>query len=354
MSPPFEIPYIQAVGVTNGDRMPALVHIRGGGVAANSCAHLLKRAGLRVSMDAQARPRVPVIMLSAAALTMIRDVLDRPSLLSDLPRIDRRIVAWGQSEPVTMPHAAVVVSERQLLANLAVDCAPSSGTDADFVIQTDGSLASGSERRRFGARQAAAAKAVLRDAADASACMIESLENGWLFLIPNPAEDTWLLAVGAPLPELMAKSRLIARRADIVDGPAGAFDCAPSIVLPLCGDRWVACGSAAMAFDPICGDGTAQAVREAILASATITGFANSGDSPSLLEHYESILIAAMRRHLALCADFYRSGGDGPWWQRELEALVEGHRWCTGRLATAPEPRYELKGFELVPRKLAS
>lgn len=332
--------------------MPALVHIRGGGVAANSCVHLLKRAGLRVSMDSQARPRVPAIMLSASALTMIRDVLDRPAMFSDLPRIDRRIVAWGGGEPITMSHAAVVLSERQLLANFAVDCAPSAATAADFIIETD--RAAGRERMRFGARQAAAAKAALRDPGDASACMIESLEDGWLFLIPNAAEETWLLGVGAALPELIAKSRLIADRVDILDGPSASFDCSPSIVMPLCGERWAACGSAAVTFDPICGDGTAQAVREAILASAMVTGLANGGDAPTLLEHYESVLIAAMRRHLALCADFYRSGGDGAWWQRELEMLIEGHRWCTERLASAAEPRYELKGFELVSRKLAS
>ena len=64
----------------------------------------------------------------------------------------------------------------------------------------------------------------------------------------------------------MAKSRLIADRAVVVDGPVSMFDSCPGMSLPLCGDRWVACGPAAIAFDPICGDGTAQAVREAILA----------------------------------------------------------------------------------------
>ena len=120
------------------------------------------------------------------------------------------------------------------------------------------------------------------------------------------------------------------------------------------GPGWVACGAAAMTFDPICGDGTAQAVREAILATATVSALANGGDPAKLLEHYDSILIAAMRRHLALCADFYRSGGDSAWWRGELETLVEGHRWCTERLMTAAEPRFELQGFDLVPRQLAS
>jgi len=44
------------------------------------------------------------------------------------------------------------------------------------------------------------------------------------------------------------------------------------------GPDWLACGTAAVAFDPICGDGTAQAMREAILGCAVITAIGEGGD----------------------------------------------------------------------------
>lgn len=109
-----------------------------------------------------------------------------------------------------------------------------------------------------------------------------------------------------------------------------------------------------MAFDPICGDGTAQAIREAILASAVIRAITNGGDRSSLLSHYETLLTGAIRRHLARCTEFYRTGGSGPWWQTELSSLADGYRWCSLKLANAGEPRYQLRGFELTARKSLS
>ncbi len=61
-----------------------------------------------------------------------------------------------------------------------------------------------------------------------------------------------------------------------------------------------------------------------------------------------------MRRHLALCAQFYASGGTGDWWRAQHDALMDGHRWCTGLLAKMPEPAFVLDGFRLVPRQQAA
>jgi hypothetical protein len=69
-----------------------------------------------------------------------------------------------------------------------------------------------------------------------------------------------------------------------------------------------------------------------------------------LVFHYQSMLIAAMRRQLALALPFYRSGGTGPWWRAAAEAIVAGHAWCTAVLARTPEPRFRLQGSRLVLR----
>jgi len=289
-------------------------------------------------------------MLSHPALALIRDVFERPSLFSQSPRIERRMVAWGKAaSPVEVAHSAIVVSENALLEGLGHGPQENIGSSPDFTIYTSSPLPPMATEQRFGSRHAVAAQVVLRNDADLSACWIESQDDGWLFLIPNAAESTWLLAVGASVEALLESSRLIAPRVNLLSARSGEFTACPRMMSPLCGDGWLACGTAAIAFDPICGDGTAQAIREAILASAVIRAISDGGDAPSLLSHYKTRLTAAMRRHLALCAQFYRGGGSGSWWHQELESLAEGYSWCTLKLAQSSEQRYQLRGFDLVP-----
>src|SRR5580692_8260780 len=95
------------------------VRIRGDGVAARCCGHLLTQAGYRVSFELKERRPVPLIMLSDPAQNLIRDIFQRDDLFRDSPVIRKRIVAWG-SGPVELDHSAVVVSEEQLLAGLGM------------------------------------------------------------------------------------------------------------------------------------------------------------------------------------------------------------------------------------------
>jgi len=332
------------------------IRIRGDGVAARCCAHLLTQAGLGVFLEASDRPRVPAIMLSESALGLVRDVFSKPLLFSAASRIDRRVVSWGgRAAPAIVPHNGVVVSETALLRELGAVPSTDGIQEAAFTIYTARPLPDVVQVNRFGSRRAVAAQVKLRDAADLSACLIEACSGGWLFLIPNAVEETWLLAVGASLEELLADSRLVAPRIVLQETRSGAFDACPRLAAPVCGADWLACGTEAMAFDPICGDGTAQAVREAILASAVIVAMEKGGDAEAeaLRVHYDTVLTAAMRRHLVLCSDYYNSGGTGPWWQGELKALLKGHEWCTSKMTTATEAKYQLRGFELVRRDAA-
>ena len=324
------------------------VLIRGSGVAACCCAHLLRDAGIRVAMESSERPRIPAVMLSDAALALIRDVFGNPTLFAGSARIDQRVVSWGNSaEPVSLPHSAVVVSEQVLLESLSWGFESDAVVDPGFVIHASRPLPPGVDEKPFGSRCASAAEVVLKDPDDSSSCRIESLADGWLFLIPNAAASTWLLAVGARPEVLIAQSRLIAPRIEVLRSLPGEFSACPKIVTPLCGRTWLTCGAAAIGFDPICGDGTAQAVREAILASAVVRAIADGGDEAALFVHYEARLTAAMLRHLTLCEEFYRTGGSGDWWKTEAASLSEGRRWCETQQAGTGPPRYQLRDFVL-------
>ncbi|WP_226637232.1 hypothetical protein [Novosphingobium profundi] len=330
--------------------------IRGGGVAAHCCAGLLRQAGL-ASVHPPARPSsAPAILLGAVAVKLLRDCLEAPDLLANARHVRRRIVAWGGSKPTVLPHDAIVLSGGDLHA--AMEQVHSSRTGGallpcTFGIHTEAPFPP-EETRHFGARPASAEAVALLHADDEEACWVEAVTQGWIFMIPSGPKAAWLLGVGAEIPELLDHSRHIAPRIERSEAaPSVRFETAPRMLTRLSGPDSLACGTDALAFDPLCGDGTAQAAREASLAAATLHAIAGSDGSEEAvrpyLDHYHSMLLAGMRRHLRQCGQFYATGADSPWWRAQLHATREGFDWCSAQLATFAEPRYRLDGLTLTP-----
>ena len=337
----------------------ANISIQGDGVAAFCSAMLLKRGGHRVSLQQTHRARVPAIMLSDAALELIRDVFGRADLLIGAHRIRKRVVAWGRNAaPKVLEHSAVVVSEQMLLETLLdgsdfeVD---GHQRDTAWTVLASRPVPKPAVEHRFGSRFASAVKVKVRDGFDFGSCWIESLENGWLFLIPDSAESAWLLSVGQNAESLLGSSVLIAKEITGSRSQGDPFPAAPRIIAPLAGQSmdgsgWLACGSAAMGFDPICGDGTAHAIREAILAAAVVGASAKGENNGPLLTHYSSRLLAGFQRHLKLCSSFYSSACDSAWWDSESARAKEGIEWCSEQMLPSVGFQYQLRGFELEAR----
>jgi 2-polyprenyl-6-methoxyphenol hydroxylase-like FAD-dependent oxidoreductase len=327
---------------------PVEVVIKGGGVAACCSAYLLDRAGIPVALEGAQRARVPAIMLGDATQSLIADVFDQKDLFRGLHRIERRVVAWGpKAEPRILPHSAVVISEQQLSERLRPVLRHVDRRDAAlWTILASQPLPSSSVEHHFGSRVATATPVKLNDRCDPACCWIESLEQGWLFLIPGLDGAGWLLSVGAQ-GGLLERSRIIADQIEHASSGDATFAAYPRIAQPICGDGWLACGTAAMAFDPLCGDGTGHAIREAILAAAVIRGVAGGLDVDQLLSLYRARLLAGFKRHLEQCSDFYATGHQGAWWETELQHLLRGIEWSRTQSGDQPEFRYQLKGFEL-------
>jgi 2-polyprenyl-6-methoxyphenol hydroxylase-like FAD-dependent oxidoreductase len=338
------------------------VEIRGSGVAALCSAHLLTRAGLRVSMEEASRPKLPVVMLSGPSLALMHDVFGDLSCLATLPRIRRRVVAWGQgAEAVTMPHSAVVASEDTLLRLFAGSLRTATESTADWTILAAPPADRLTPGHCFGDRRAKVAAVTLRADSPSDACWVESIESGWLFLIPNAPQRGYLLAVGDEFGTMFGKSRLVAGQVDQVESVSGEFPAHPRIHWPLCGPGWLACGTAAMAFDPLCGDGVAHAVREAILAAAVVRAISSGADEQSLLAHYRARMAAGLARHLRLAGEFYQSGHPNTWWTSQLAAMRRGEDWCAqvvsesviGQTEGKAKFQYQLDGFDLRPAAYA-
>ena len=333
------------------DRPVRSVLICGGGVAACCAAHLLRRAGIPSIVEKLARPRLPAIMLGQTTQKILEDIFERRDLFEGCHRIQRRVVAWVEGrDPISVPHSAVVLSEQALLDRIELRPAPNIKDvpgEPEWRIITSHSSAGSSAEHHFGGRMAAASPVELAPAASADSCWIESLPSGWLFLLPGGLGRGWLLAVGGPAEPLLAQSRLVVDQLGELGRPSGLFPSHPRITEPLGGPGWLKCGSAALSFDPLCGDGVGHAAREAILGSAVIRSAAQRGDADSLIGHYQARLVAGFRRHLGVCSGYYRAGRRGPWWDEQLQDTLRGLEWTAQRLQAADAPRYRLKGFAL-------
>lgn len=328
------------------------VALHGSGIAAATLAHLLAGEGVPVlGLGAETSKSVAsVVMLGEQAVGLLHDVFQRP-LFTGAHRIERRVVRWGGGEPAVLPHRAIAVSGADLHAALPPP-QPVAG-DAAFTVHASAPFPD-ETLVRFGHRQAAAAPVQLTDNADQRAALVEATDSGWLFLIPRGEGRGWVLSVGGEPDALLGSAPLVSASVSSLSPVESRFETAPRMLQILAGPGWLALGQGALAFDPICGDGTATAVRAALLAAAIIHEINAVSDHQALLGHYRAMLVAAMRRHLQVSLPFYRSGGTSPWWRAQADALAQGHALCTSILAKVGEPRFVLCGNRLILRDMAA
>ena len=335
-----------------GNHTLAPVELVGSGLAATCCARLMQNSGVDFLTRPTKRSKSPTVMLSQATQNLLIDIFEKADLFEGLLPIRERVVKWGpKATPLTLPHEAVVVSEDELLVRLQSerpDAAPSGGADESWTIYSARPLPNPSQERHFGSRMATASPVDLLSSSRSHTCWIESLESGWLFLIPNRNQG-WLLAVGGSPAELLDQSTCVSSQIGAVYPTAAEFSCQPKIAEPLCADRWVACGTAAVSFDPICGDGTGNAAREAILACAAVRAAREGADPQSVLSHYRLRLQAGLIRHLHAARAFYLSGGSNPWWTDQIKAAENGLEWGRSLSDAVHPPRFRLRGFSLEP-----
>jgi hypothetical protein len=299
-------------------------------------------------------------MLGQQAQALLSDVFPGQTPmaagLARAHRITRRVVRWGDEEPQAFDHAALVIAGDRLTEALPWVARPSPAPSAEVLLSTTPPEAA--RLLHFGRREAMAMPVELAPDTDRGAALIEALDEGWLFLIPTGGDAGWLLTVGAETGQGLRESRLIAPVVASTGAVAARFDTAPRVLDNCATPDRLTLGSAALALDPICGDGTATAVRGGILAAAVAAGIVGI-DQPGLdceaaSAHYRARMIATMRRHLAVSWPFYARGGRSAWWQDEAAALAEGHAWCTRQLAEAGEAQFTLAGDRLIARDVAA
>jgi len=334
--------------------MPAHLDIFGDGLAACCAAHLLVDRGFSISLHKTGPPKPARLLVGVPTQSLLREIFRAPDLFAHAPRIRRRIVRWGaHAQTLELPHRGLVVSEMDLLDRLWRQTSiatrePSPSPAWSLVASPD--FAALPALQSFGARQASVATVALAANAPQDACWVESLPDGWLFLLPSGESRGALIATGYAPESLLEQSLLAAPQIARIESAAlRAFPAFPRILAEVCGPGWLALGSAAMTFDPLCGEGVGHAARVALLAAAVLQAAARGESSASLLAHYSTRLLQGFLRHLEVCLPFYRSGGQGHFWKNETAALERGIAWARQRLRRHAPFQYRFSGYDLEP-----
>ena len=169
--------------------------------------------------------------------------------------------------------------------------------------------------------------------------LIEAVENGWWYSVPLPAKpsgaekdvagmvfaymtdsDLWM---DRQWDELLQQAPLTFERAGCkpIPHPSQIVSAASVVRCPVAGPGWTAIGDAALAFDPLSGQGVFKAIETAIRCGSVIARYFE-GDLRAPAE-YEAWVNESYRAYLSTREQFYSSVARWPnsrFWKRRVSA----------------------------------
>ncbi|WP_089932856.1 hypothetical protein [Candidatus Entotheonella palauensis] len=315
-----------------------------------ACAALLSRRGWHCDVFAPGHTRAAdtvTLVLNDVCETLLYELFPNGGWDRLGYRLHRSDVLWGhasQSQRITRP--AIAVRREVLLSHLQAQCRQLPHVVIHDEASPDGDQAAAYAWRinprsptpgppgaiYAGQRVLLASRAHVLADADRTCCYIESVVDGWLFLIPTGGTGAVIQAMlpGAPqdgeesLQNLLAQSWLIAPLINGLEEVSG-FTAAPRMHLPLAEPRLLRMGEAAVRLEPLSGEGSAFALRNAILAAAVLT--AGSGEEEAVVQqHYQHRLLRSFLAHLDGCVKFYRQAfARHAAWQQEIMIMQHTH-----------------------------
>ncbi len=346
--------------------------VLGSGVAALCSAHLLAHHGWKVEVHEGADSDGPRLVLNPTTVQLVHELFgENIARWPEAHGLRGRCMRWNaDAGPQYAGEPATVVSSQTLRRRLrervlgATDRVSFVRAEAGaeraeplagdrWVVSARGRNAAGSGCRQWFRRHVLVAD-VACDAAAADAFM-EATPQGWVFLFPHAAGMATLQAMvasaaadpDAQLAAMLAETTLIAPRLAEPPRPAKTVPAAPRLGDDLCRRGWIAVGDEAVSLDPLCGDGTGYALREAILAAGVVRWVEDGLPAAAALGHYRLRLQRTVAAHLRACLGFYREARFSGAWAPELEAMETGRRELERSVAAQPEAALRIRGFDL-------
>lgn len=162
--------------------------------------------------------------------------------------------------------------------------------------------------------------------------LVEAVENGWWYSVPLPGagmvfaymtdSDLWM---DREWDELLQLAPLTFERASRrpVPPPSQIVSAASVVRRPVAGLGWMAIGDAALAFDPLSGQGVLKSMDTGVRCGSVIARYF-AGD-PSAFTEYETWVNETYRSYLSTRERFYTSVVRWPgsqFWKRRASRLL--------------------------------
>jgi flavin-dependent dehydrogenase len=319
----------------------------------------------------------PAVTLNAVTVRLLHDIFgDMNYVLRDAQLINQHHINWDRNSSDEFTPSSGITLDGGVLSARLLDVLRQ---DAQIIVsqETRGERDEGSFEWRvyatngpsadnnnssivptsFGQRHAISAEVLLHDDSECATSRIESTPAGWLFLAPLAKGRGVLQGIvsqkpndsGQTLRAVLGQTRQIKHIVRHVSATTYAVPCAPKKLSEMSGANWLATGTAACSYDPLCGDGTGYAVRAAILAAAVLEAIDRGTPTKSLLNYYKLRLTYAFYTHIRSCLSLYLDGGFDDSWRSELALMQAGVREVEQELLNMSTDQYRLDEYELSP-----
>ncbi len=290
------------------------------------------------------------VRVSSSSAALLRDLFGVEVFRIAVHRLRQHTIHWGRSTPISLQAEAAVVDPVVLETALFSSAQIAEAGEGSIEIQTE---AEEGNLVRFGQRSRATAVVTLNPSEpDDQSCM-ESVYDGWLYLLPSGQGRGVLHAVtpritdgAGAVRELLNQSQTIRRRVAAIEAGAHTRDVSPSACTKLVDENSVRCGGAAAILDPVCGDGLGNAARTALLAVAVVNGIRDGISVREAETYYRERLRQFLREHLTCALRTYREAKLSEQWRPELEELARGAKKLAKPLPV--QPQLGLQGRTLV------
>src|SRR5262249_11097852 len=124
----------------------------------------------------------------------------------------------------------------------------------------------------------------------------------------------------------LARARIASSFVKEILGKPTSFAAMPRLAITPCKSRSIAVGDAALALDPLSGNGIGSGLRSAILASPVLEAAGKGEKLNALLDHYTWRLRDAMHAHVRNCVQSYSRSIHASYWHREIDAMNKALR----------------------------
>ena len=143
----------------------------------------------------------------------------------------------------------------------------------------------------------------------------------------RPSSPTRSSIRAAQLRALLARSRFMSALIEEIVGEPAGFAAMPRLAMTPCASRSIDVGDAAVALDPLSGNGVGSGLRSAILAAAVLEAAGQDAMPQACFDHYAQRLRKTMRSHVQSCVEFYGRAAHTDGWRAEIGMMIEAlHR----------------------------